>query len=202
MPDLRALPIEQRRQLAAEAERRARAGETPTEIAAALGISITTYGRWASLYGFRLSDLKPDHPAGRGVHPAGTASGISGRYMLRQGLGGRVPGSGRPPGLDLEEARLHRAAEILDAVREAIEAGDRGLADQLVAAWNTKKRRQRALAALESEASQDAAADAHETMSDETLAAEVSAPLGRPVKLPNQAAGQGRGFGRRKNRHG
>lgn len=71
-----------------------------------------------------------------------------------------MPGSGRSPGLDLEEAGLHRAAEILEAVREAIEGDDRGLADRLVAAWNTKKRR------------------------DKALAQEVSALLGRRIKFP------------------
>ena len=39
MTDLRALPIEERRQLAAEAERRARAGESPVAISAELGIA-------------------------------------------------------------------------------------------------------------------------------------------------------------------
>lgn len=68
-------------------------------------------------------------------------------------------------------------------MREAIEGGDRGLADRLVAAWNTKKRRDKALAGLERDAAQDRAARA-ETMSDETLAQEVSALLGRRIKFP------------------
>ena len=183
MPDLRSLPIETRRQLAVEAERRARAGETPTEIAAALGLSLTTYGRWAALYGFRVSDLDPSDKRGRAQHDAGQASGMSGRFMLRQGLGGRVKGSGRPPGIDLESEGLLTTKAILNAVRDALEAEDRSRADRLIAAWKVKARRTRDLAALEAEAAEDLSIGQGEPMSDEDLVADISALLGRQVKL-------------------
>lgn len=183
MPDLRSLPIETRRQLATEAERRARAGETPTKIAAELGISITTYGRWAALYGFRVSDLDPSDKRGRGQHEAGKASGMSGRFMLRQGLGGRVKGSGRPPGVDLESERLLTTRAILNAVRDALEANDRTRADRLIAAWKVKARRTRDLATLEAEAAEEFSTGQGEPISNEDLVADISALLGRPVKL-------------------
>jgi hypothetical protein len=182
MPDIRALPIEDRRQLAAEAERRARAGETPTEIAAALGISITTYGRWAALYGFRLCDLDPDHKMARGQHPSGATSRPSGRFMLRQGLGGRVKGSGRPPGINLAEEGLNSADEILHAVRAALQAEDRSRADRLIAAWKVKARRARDLAALEADAASELEAGRRRGVSDAELAADVAALLGRTVR--------------------
>lgn len=183
MPDLRSLPIETRRQLAVEAERRARAGETPTKIAAALGLSLTTYGRWAALYGFRLSDIDPDHKQGRGQHEAGTASGMSGRFMLRQGLGGRVKGSGRPAGIDLEAEGLLTTRAILNAVRDALQASDRSRADRLIAAWKVKARRTRDLATLEAEAAEELSTGQGEPISDEDLVADISALLGRPVNL-------------------
>ncbi|MCR9270270.1 MAG: hypothetical protein NXH72_09810 [Hyphomonadaceae bacterium] len=182
MPDIRALPIEERRALAAEAERRARAGERPTEIAAALGISLTTYGRWAALFGFRLSDLDPDHKQGRAVLAVGPRGGPSGRFMLRQGLGGRVKGSGRPPGIDLTAEGLTTAKAVLGAVRAALAGGDRGRADRLIAAWKVQARRARDLAALEAEAAEALAADETAPLSDAALAAEVSALLGRGVR--------------------
>ncbi|GAB5454173.1 MAG: hypothetical protein Hens2KO_04020 [Henriciella sp.] len=183
MPDLRSLPIETRRQLAVEAERRARAGETPTKIAAALGLSLTTYGRWAALYGFRLSDIDPENKQGRGQHEAGTASGMSGRFMLRQGLGGRVKGSGRPAGIDLEAEGLLTTRAILNAVRDALQANDRSRADRLIAAWKVKARRTRDLATLEAEAAEEFSTGQGEPISDEDLVADISALLGRPVKL-------------------
>lgn len=183
MPDLRSLPIESRRQLAAEAERRARAGERPTEIAASLGLSMTTYGRWAALYGFRLSDLNPDDKHGRARQDAGTASGMSGRFMLGQGLGGRVKGSGRPPGIDLEAEYLFTTKAILNAVRDALQEGDRSRADRLIAAWKVKARRTRDLATLEAEAAEELSAGQDEPMSDEDLVADISTLLGRSVKL-------------------
>lgn len=183
MPDLRSLPIETRRQLAVEAERRARAGETPTKIAAALGLSLTTYGRWAALYGFRLSDIDPDNKQGRGQHEAGAASGMSGRFMLRQGLGGRVKGSGRPTGIDLEAEGLLTTRAILNAVRDALQANDRSRADRLIAAWKVKARRTRDLATLEAEAAEEFSTGQGEPISDEDLVADISALLGRPVKL-------------------
>ena len=183
MPDLRSLPIETRRQLAAEAERRARAGETPTEIPAALGISLTTYGRWAALYGFRVTDLNPNDKRGRAQLQAGTASGMSGRFMLRQGLGGRVKGSGRPPGIDLEAEHLFTTNAILNALHDASQEGDRSRADRLIADWKVKARRTRDLAALEAEAAEELSTGQGEPMSNEDLVADISALLGRPVKL-------------------
>ena len=182
MRDIRSLPIEERRQLAAEAKRRAWAGEAPTEIAAALKISMTTYRRWAALFGFRLSDIDPDHKRARDVHPSGGGSWPSGRFMLRQGLGGRVKGSGRPPGIKLEVEGLTTADEILHAVRAALEAGDRARADRLIAAWKVKARRARDLAALEAEAATELAAGPRDRISDADLAADVAALLGRTVR--------------------
>ena len=161
----------------------ARAGETPTEIAAALGISLTTYGRWAALYGFRVSDLDPNDKRGRAQHEAGTASGMSGRFMLRKGLGGRVKGSGRPPGIDLEAEHLFTTKSILNAVRGALEADDRSRVDRLIAAWKVKARRTRDLAALEAEAAEELSAGLGAPISDDDLVAEISALLGRPLKL-------------------
>lgn len=57
MTNLKQLPIEQRRLLAEEAKQRRLSGETPNEICAALGLSATTYRRWAQLLGFRKCDL-------------------------------------------------------------------------------------------------------------------------------------------------
>ncbi len=43
-----------------KAEARARAGERPADICAALSIPPSTYSRWARLHGFRRGDLFPD----------------------------------------------------------------------------------------------------------------------------------------------
>ena len=67
MRDLRALDIEDRRALALEAVRRAWAGESPAAICAAMGLSLSTYYRWAALFGFRLSDREPGHKMGRSL---------------------------------------------------------------------------------------------------------------------------------------
>lgn len=86
MPDLRTLSIEQRRQLSAEAERRARAGEAPSAIRAALGISTRA---------------------------------------------------------------------VLDLVEAALAAGETARADQLLAAWRRRSRRDRTLEQLERQAKGD-----------------------------------------------
>ena len=52
--------MSERRALAGECARRARAGEAPTAIRKDLGISYKAYSRWAKLYGFRQGDLFPD----------------------------------------------------------------------------------------------------------------------------------------------
>ncbi|MCR9080687.1 MAG: hypothetical protein NXH78_16485 [Hyphomonadaceae bacterium] len=62
MPDLRTLSLDQKRALSVEVERRARAGEAPTAIRAALGLSKQAYARWAKLFGLRQCDLYPDRP--------------------------------------------------------------------------------------------------------------------------------------------
>ena len=103
--------------------------------------------------------------------------------MLRQGLGGRVKGSGRPPGIDLESERLFTTKAILNAVRDALQEGDRSRADRLIAAWKVKARRNRDLAALEAEAAEELSTGAGEPISDEDLVADISALLGRPVSL-------------------
>ena len=108
---------------------------------------------------------------------------MSGRFMLRQGLGGRVKGSGRPPGIDLETEHLFTTKAILNAVRDALQAGDRSRADGLIAAWKVKARRTRDLAALEAEAAEELSTGQGEPMSNEDLVADISALLGRPVKL-------------------
>ena len=87
MPDLRALTLDDRRALAREAERRARAGKAPQDIRAALGLSKMPYQRWAKLFGFRQCDLFPDAPRGGGPakHPPGPGGyAASGRRF--QGL--------------------------------------------------------------------------------------------------------------------
>ena len=84
MPDLRTLSIEQRRQLSAEAERRARAGEAPSAIRAALGVSTRAYSSWAKLFGFRQCDLHPDvpRPGFPPKHPPGPGGyARSGRFL-------------------------------------------------------------------------------------------------------------------------
>ncbi|MDJ0920903.1 MAG: hypothetical protein QNI84_07230 [Henriciella sp.] len=149
------MDIADRRGLAAEAERRARAGEAPAAICAALGLSLTTYRRWAALFGFRLCDLDPEHPLARKGSEA--RSYPSGRFMLQQGLGGRVPGSGRPPQVDLVREGLDAPGDLLRAVRDALEAGETGLADRLLAAWKAGNRREAGLAALEAAAAAELA---------------------------------------------
>ncbi len=62
MPDLRTVSIPERRALSAEAERRARAGEAPGAIRAALGLSTRAYSSWAKLFGFRQCDLNSGRP--------------------------------------------------------------------------------------------------------------------------------------------
>lgn len=57
--DLRTVPMPERRALAAECERRARARVEPVQIREDLGVSYKAYSRWAKLYGFRQEDLFP-----------------------------------------------------------------------------------------------------------------------------------------------
>ncbi|MEL6694071.1 MAG: hypothetical protein AAFQ12_13720, partial [Pseudomonadota bacterium] len=60
---------------------------------------------------------------------------------------------------------------------------DRSRADRLIAAWKVKARRTRDLAALEAEAAEDLSIGQGEPISDQDLVADISALLGRPVKL-------------------
>ncbi|MEM1389549.1 MAG: helix-turn-helix domain-containing protein [Pseudomonadota bacterium] len=217
MRDLRALDIQDRRALALEAERRAWAGESPAAICAAMGLSLSTYYRWAALFGFRLSDREPGHKMGRAItlpgaetlaRQPGEAGSVSrsasahmnraagavsdpalstsctrdeagsvsrsasahmnqaagadpsshsesrypsGRFMLRQGLGGRVPGSGRKPREDLKAMAAALSNEaMLEAVYRLREAQDWGELDRLLSAWKTARRRERLIGELES----------------------------------------------------
>lgn len=153
----------ERRALCAQAEQRARAGEAPMVTCTVLNLSITTYYRWAALFGFRLSDLDPDHARGRGQHAAGSrldhgeGKGPTGRFMLERGTGGKVAGSGRPPAVDLAALGLETAAQVLDAVRAALARGEVGAGDRLLSAWRARMRREAGLAMLEGLAAQEAA---------------------------------------------
>lgn len=214
MPDLRTLSLEARQSLAAEVERRARAGEAPKDIRAALGLTVRSYSAWAKLFGFRQCDLFPDKPrAGapqklapgqggyarsgrvfRGLPPAeddgryvsgedhpawtGGAGASRTRYnMLRDGR--------KRTAMDTVEG-LTSARQVLEVARAAIEAGDRAEADRLVAGWRSKVRRDKAMTDLERAAADEtrAAGEGSEpALSDAELAAEVSAMLGRAVRI-------------------
>lgn len=167
MTDLRGQSPETLRQLAAEAERRAWAGEAPAEIAAAIGCSLSTYRRWAALYGFRSADI--DFGQGRAR------------------VGGKVSAarkkSVRSSGLDLDAEGLQTTKAILHAVRAAPEAGDRSRADRLIAAWKVTARRVRDLTALKAEAAEEDVKEQNAAISDDDLIAEVSALIGRKVTL-------------------
>ncbi|MEP1143839.1 MAG: hypothetical protein ABJH52_08970 [Henriciella sp.] len=181
------------------------------EIRAALGISTRAYSSWAKLFGFRQCDLLPGQPragAPQKLPPGPGGYARSGRVF--RGLPATAEDGRRVYGEDhaawtggagasreryniLRDGRkrtaldevmgMQDARQVLEAVREAVAAGERDQADRLVAAWATRKRRDKALAGLERDAAQDEAARA-ETMSDETLAQEVSALLGRRIKFP------------------
>ncbi len=155
MPDLRFLTFQDRQALAADAERRARAGEAPSDIRKALGLTKGTYTIWAKQGGFRQMDLRGSELAPREI-----------------------------PGRGAARSAPEAAAQVLVAVRAAIAAGDRAGADKLVAAWSAKRRRDKALATLEAEVAQAAAdrADAAE-LTDAALVAEVAALIGRAVTL-------------------
>lgn len=149
MQDLRRLPIEDRRALAEDAQRRTELGETPAEICAALGLSITTYRRWAQLFGFRLSDVSPEDRRGRAQLPSGKRkSSPTGRFLLGEGFGARQPGSGRLSPLDPTAEGLETPGAVLDAVEAALDAGETRRADRLIAAWRRQQRRSRAIDAL------------------------------------------------------
>ncbi|MEL6729074.1 MAG: hypothetical protein AAFY12_16630 [Pseudomonadota bacterium] len=155
MPDLRTLSDQERRALATEAARRARAGEAPQDIRDALGLSRAIYTQWAKRYRFRQADL--------------TAAQRSPEACPD------------PPELSVEP---DSAASVLATVRAALAVGDRAQADRLVASWSARRRRDKALATLEAEVALAAARkeDAAE-LNDEALLAEVSALIGREIRL-------------------
>ncbi len=184
--DLRTLSIEERRALSSEAERRARAGEAPKAIRAALGISRRAYSSWAKLFGFRQCDLYPGekragfpqkHPPGpggyarsgrvfRGLPPAAE----DGRHVYGPEhpawTGGTAAARGRYTQLrDGRKAaaretveRLETAQLILREVRDALDEGDQTKADRLLAAWKARTRRARDLELLEAAAKAEATA--------------------------------------------
>ena len=213
MPDLRTLTLEERHKLAIEAERRARAGEAPKDIRAALGVSQRAYSSWAKLFGFRQCDLHPEEKraGARGVLPPGPGGYARSGRMLR-GLparpedGRRVYGPDHPAwrgGPELSRARygLLRAARKAEARREveilgaagavhqaviaALDAGEVERADQMLAAWAHIRRRRKTLRMLETATLTETAAEraAAATASDAALCAELSRLLGRPVEL-------------------
>ncbi|MHA7901201.1 MAG: hypothetical protein ACX94B_15165 [Henriciella sp.] len=91
--------------------------------------------------------------------------------------------TGRKDEAQEDFADLGNAKAVLGAVRAALAGGDRGRADRLITAWKVQARRARDLAALEAEAAEALAADETAPLSDAALAAEVSALLGRTVRL-------------------
>ncbi|GAB5459176.1 MAG: hypothetical protein Hens3KO_22060 [Henriciella sp.] len=173
--DLRSVPMDQRRALCAEAERRARAGEDPVDIRAALGVSYTTYSRWARQFGFRQADLFPETPrAGAPVSaPPGPGGWVrSGRFYRGLGLPEdhpvSTPGPGHPGWTggaavsrqrysNLRDERRDALAEevsalspaaLLAKVEAALESGAAAQADRLLRAWRAEMRREAGLDAL------------------------------------------------------
>ena len=213
MPDLRTLSIPERRALAAEAERRARAGEAPGAIRAALGVSPRAYSSWAKLFGFRQCDLypgaarpgfPPKHPPGPGGYarsgqllcelpvPAEDGRRVSGPAHPAW-RGGAAASRARYAGLRAqrqadaaaEVAAAGSARGVLERVRAALDAGDIARADRLLAAWRKQGRRAAALAKLEQLAAQegDGPEPAFETLSEADKLARLSRQLGTRVSL-------------------
>lgn len=155
MPDLRTLSLEARQSLAAEVERRARAGEAPKDIRAALGLTVRSYSTWAKLFGFRQCDLFPDKP--RAGAPQKLAPGPGG--YARQVL--ELARAAIEAGDQAEADRL--VAGWRSKVRR-----DKAMADLERAAADETR----------------AAGEGSEpTLSDAELAAEVSAMLGLAVRI-------------------
>ena len=175
----------ERRALAGECERLARAGVEPVQIRTELGVSYKAYSRWAKIYGFRQGDVFPETPrAGARVRSAAGAGGWvgSGRYTL--GLGPpadhpvRMTGEGHPGWTGGAAASRERygalrderrneladrvarqtAAAVLNDVRDAVEVGDYARADRVLTAWRARQRREAGLAALEGLVAEAAAA--------------------------------------------
>jgi hypothetical protein len=180
MPDLRTLSLDQRRELCVEAERRARSGEAPGAIRAALGLSKGSYSSWAKLFGFRQCDLFPDKErvGAPPLHPPGPG-GYVGSGRVFRGL----PPRGAPAARQ-EIAGLNTAKEVLAAVDAAREAGDRRHADRLLMAWRARGRRAADYAALEAAAA--AEFDASD-LTDAELWREICEMQGWPA--PDEAGG-------------
>lgn len=215
MPDLRTLSLDQRQALAREAETRARAGQSPNEIRAALGLSKVAYQRWAKLFGFRQCDLYPD--LARGGRPATHPPGPGGYVSSGQRFCGRplsaddprfVYGPDHPAwrggtaawrqrDLDKRSARRSAIEQEFDqfesiaalqcAVLEALDAGDKRRADQLLAAWQREQRRERALMALdiavEKERWDPDSPGREVELTDEEIVADLSRIVGRTLKI-------------------
>ena len=186
MPDLRTVSIPERRALSAEAERRARAGEAPGAIRAALGLSTRAYSSWAKLFGFRQCDLNPGRPrpgAPPRHEPGPGGYARSGRTLREMPVpeddARRIHGPDHPAWRGGAEAKAQRrferrearsaayarevdalgsAAEVLVAVRDALVTDDTARADRLLSAWKQAARRARDLVALEAAAAREQAA--------------------------------------------
>jgi len=201
MVDLRTLTIEQRQQICLEAERRARAGESPPEIRAALGVSKMSYSRWAKLFGFRQCDLHPgvaqacappQHPPGPGGYAysgrrfRGLPPGLKdGRFVYGEDHPAWRGGAAawRQRDLDKRTAKRRAAAEevaaletpaaLLKVVEAAQAEGDLARVDRLLTAWRVATRRDSALTALRQLAARDQDPYAGDDLTDEELLEEV-----------------------------
>ncbi|WOR13913.1 hypothetical protein RYZ27_09045 [Hyphomonas sp. FCG-A18] len=174
--DLRALTIEDRQALAAEAGRLARLGVSPADIRAQLGIRVGTYARWAKLYGFRQGDLHPQaHRAGAPLTtPAGPGGYCrSGQLYLNQPVpeddprrvsgpdhpswrGGRAAAREKYQTLrdDRRNAFMRKVAQmpdgdILSTVRDLLDKDELTEADRWLSAWRAARRREKTLGDLE-----------------------------------------------------
>lgn len=213
MPDLRTLTLEERHKLAIEAERRARAGASPKDIRAALGVSQRAYSSWAKLFGFRQCDLHPDEKraGARGVLSPGPGGYARSGRMLR-GLPARPEDGRHVYGPDHPAWRggdaMHRArsnllrvarkeaarqeVEILgaagavhQAVNAALDAGEVERADHMLAAWAHIRRRRKTLRVLETAMTTETARERAEADAarDAAMCAELSRLLGRKVEI-------------------
>lgn len=153
MRDLRSLPPEVRQKLMDEAERQARAGEQPSEICKRLEVTPRTYRAWAERGGFRQKDLSRDPKP-------------------------ECPTARSDTPLDPIDP-----IAILEAVREALAAGDRAAVDRLIAGWKRETRRSRDLAALEAVVAAEHLATEPASVDVDALALEVSNLIKRPVRV-------------------
>lgn len=179
MTNLRLLSMDERRALAEEAARRARAGEAPGAIRAALGVSLGTYARWAKQGGFRQADLFPKaaHAGAPTKHKPGPGGyARSGRYYRGEGppedSAVRLHGAGHPGWMGGKAASRERYGalrdarrdayglevaglspkELLDRVEDALAEGWLSEVDRLMRAWRAQARRMASLSVLKEEA--------------------------------------------------